>query len=476
MRAMRSWMGGVVVVCAALVAGRAHAAQTVEVAMNGHRHVIVFPDGWRASREDGGVYLQPPVGRDEGLQVVVVGVPTPAKSVTALQMAKNIAAGAIEKRPYLSASEPEPMQFLGVDGAVVTLDGTNPSSSKRERTVFVMAMRGDTTYLLQAAGSYDELAANLEDIRGIASGVQVLESAAAPVPPAAKDEPAVPPPAPDEPLWTKDAPLPAPPAGAKYLLNDAMLGVQVGRLAGWGVSTGMNTYVMEHRLDPKSRVVASIWLGSDKFTGSGSEYMKKVAGEANARWDRFGQQDALIIERPPQLSGAGDVLEIHVLRGETAIVFSLRFDGGAWKDKPGREALAELDGATKVGNPGKAKGAVAIAGGVAKIKPGKDWEFEAYGPGAMGSWKKGELRARVAVFSKGTLPPPQCEDQSKPAPTPARVGGREASLYSCPKDAKDQLVYTVPVGDFVVYLGYTDASAGKSPAKAAAEFGKFVRF
>ncbi len=473
--AKRSWMGGAVVLCAALWAARAEAAQSVEVAMNGHRHVVAFPDGWRASPEDGGVFFQPPAGRADGLQVVVVGVPTPASSVPALQMAKNIADGDIKKKPYLTATKADNMQFLGVDGAIITLDGVNPDSKKRETTVYVMAMKGDTTYLMQAAGSYDELVANLEDIRTIVNGVQILEGAAPAAP--RKDEP---PPPPAEPMWTKDAPLPTPAASARFLVNDAMLGVSIERLEGWGVSAGMNNYAIEHRIDGKSRVVASIWLGTEKFSGSGNQYMKKVAGDASARWDRFGQQDALIIERPPQFAGAGDVVEIHVLRGETPIVFSLRYDGGTWKDRAGKEALAELDGATKVVDPAKAKGGLVLVGGgagVAKVKPGKGWVFDGYGPGAMATWKKGDLRARVAVFSRAALPVAQCDaDQSKPAPSAAKVAGKEASSYACPKDPTEQLFYTVPVGDFVVYVGYTDASAAKSPAKAAAEFGRFVRF
>ena len=45
----------------------AHAAQTVEVTMNGHRHQVSVPDGWRATPQDGGVFIQPPAGRYEGL-------------------------------------------------------------------------------------------------------------------------------------------------------------------------------------------------------------------------------------------------------------------------------------------------------------------------------------------------------------------------------------------------------------------------
>jgi hypothetical protein len=449
------------------------AAQTVEVSMNGRRHVVAFPDGWRASPEDGGVFIQPPAGRDEGLQVVVVGVPTPQNSVSALQMARNVADGDIKKKPYLSATQPDTMMFVGVEGAIVTLDGVDPATSKRETVVYVMAMKGNTTYLLQAAGSHDALVANLEDIRSIVTGVQVLEGAAAAASPAVKNDPT--PPSPSEPLWTKDAPLPAPPAGAKFLVNDAMLGVTVDRLEGWGVAESMNAYSIERRLDKKSRVVASIWLGSEGFTGSGQQYKTKVAGDARAKWDRFGQQDALIIERPPEMAGAGDVLEIHVLRGETPIVFSLRFDGGAWRDRAGRELLADLDGATRVGNPGKARGSVAVAGGVAKVKAGKGWVFAGYGPGAAATWNKGPARARVAVFSRSALPPAQCDDQSRPEPTSTRVAGKEASAYSCPKNLAEQLFYTVPLGEHVVYVGFTD-TATNQPTRPAAEFTKFLKF
>ena len=473
----RSWSR--VLVVAALVCGvvvEAQAAQVVSVTMNGHPHSVSVPDGWRASPEDGGVFIQPPAGRNEGLQVVVVGVPTPASPVPALQMAKNIAEGDIKKKPFLSATDADAMQFVGADGAIITLDGVNPQNGKRETTVYVMAMRGDTIYLLQASGSYDDLIANIEDIKSIVVGVQIIEGTGSGGGFGAGGRAA--PSEPSEPLWTKETPLAAPPAAAKYLVNDAMLGVQVGRLDGWGVAGSMNNYAIEHRIDGKSRVVASIWLGTEKFAGSGAQYMNKVAGDARAHWDRFGQQDALIIERPPEFAGAGDVLEIHVLRGETPIVFSLRYDGGTWKERSGREALAELDGATRVGDPGKAKGGlVAVGGGVAKVKPAKGWAFEGYGPGAMATWKKGSVRARVAVFAKGKLPAPQCEsDQSKPTPSSARVAGKEASAYACPKDSAEQLYYTVPVGESVVYVGFTDAGAGRSPGKAAAEFAKFVKF
>jgi len=320
--------------------------------------------------------------------------------------------------------------------------------------------------------AFDDLVANLEEVRAIFTGVEILAGAAPS--PTRKNEP---PAAPGEPLWRTDAPLPVLPASAKFLVNDAMLGVQVGKLDGWGAAATMNSYAIEHRIDDKSRVVASIWLGNDKFTGSGSAYMKKVAGDANAHWDRFGGQDALIIERPPTMTGAGDVLEIHVLRGETPIVFSLRFDGGAWKDRGGREALAELDGATKVGNPGQPKaGLVAVAGGVAKIKPGKGWTFEAYGPGAMASWTKGAFRARVAVFSRASLPPLQCDaDHSQPTATATKLAGKSASAYTCPADLAEQIFYTVALGDYVVYVGLSDGGPGKSPGKIAAEFTKFLK-
>jgi hypothetical protein len=478
MTVMRSWTTGRVVACVAasmcLWVARAEAAQTVEVTMNGHRHTVAFPDGWRASPEDGGVFLQPPAGRNDGVQVVVVGVPTPASSVTALQMAKNIAEGDLKKKPYLIYSTPSDFKFVGEAGALVKVEGVNPDSKTRELTIYVMAMKGDTTYLLQAQGGYDQLMTVIDDVNTIANGVQML-SGAAPAPSAPQKD--APPPPPTEPLWTKDAPLPAPPAGAKFLVNDAMLGVTVDRLEGWGVSAGMNNYAIEHRLSGSARVVASIWLGTDKFTGSGNQYMKKVAGDANARWDRFGQQDALLIERPPQFAGAGDVLEIHVLRGETPIVFSLRYDGGSWKDRNGKEVLAELDGATRVGDPGKARGGLVVVGNLAKVKPGKGWAFDGYGPGALATWKKGDVSARVAVFSRGAVPPARCQgDQTKPATATTKLSGKDASGYVCPKDAADQLVYTVPVGELVVYLSFTDASSEHSPGKAAAEFGRFVKF
>ncbi len=462
---------GVALVATWSGARAAEAAQSVEVTMNGHRHVVAIPDGWRAAPEDGGVFIQPPAGRSEGLQVVVVGVPKPANSVTAIQMAKNIAESDRKKKTYLSATEADAISFVGVEGAIITLDGVDPAG-KRETIVYVMAMNGDTTYLLQATASYDELIANLEDIRFIVQGVQLLGGAPAGAP--RKDAP---PPPPSEPLWTKDTPLALPASTAKHLVNDAMLGVRVARLDGWGVSAGMNGYAIENRMGDKARVVASIWLGTDRFTGSGSEYMKKVAGEANAHWDRFGGQDALMIERPPQFAGAGDVLEIHVLRGETPIVFSLRFDGGKWKDREGKEMLAELDGATKVTDPGKAKGVVAVGGGITKIKPGKGWTFESYGPGAMAVWKKGTFRARIAVFSRGAVPPLQCDaDQSKPPAQATKLAGKDASAYSCPSDPAEQLFYTVGVGEHVVYLGFTDTGAGKTPGKAATEFARFVKF
>ena len=199
--------------------------------------------------------------------------------------------------------------------------------------------------------------------------------------------------------------------------------------------------------------------------------------EGVARWDRLGQQDAILSVSPPQFAGAGDVLEIHVLRGETPIVFSLRYDGGSWKDRAGKEALAELDGATHVGDPGKAKGGLVVVGNLAKVKPGKGWAFDGYGPGALATWKKGDVSARVAVYSKGTLPPARCQgDQSKPTTGSAKIAGKEASSFACPKDASEQLVYTVPAGDYVVYVGFTDASSEHSPGKAAAEFGRFVKF
>jgi hypothetical protein len=460
-----------------------HAAQTVEVMMNGHRHQVTVPDGWRATPQDGGVFIQPPSGRYEGLQVIIVGVPKPKNAVSAIEMANNIAASDKKDKPYLSSTSADPMTFMGQSGAIITLDGVNPQG-KRETMVYVMAMSADTTYLAQASGSYDDLVANVQDIRGILTSARIDDSA-----PVAKpstggggfgtgqkpppDAPPPPPPPPAEPAWKKEAPLPPPAAKAKRLVDDPMLGVTIDKLEGWGVSAHMNNYAIEKRLDDKSRVVGSIWLGTEKFSGSGNEYMRKVAGDASAEWQRFGGQDAMLVKRPPQFEGAGDVVEVHVLRGETPVVMALRFDGGRWDTPAGREMLAEIDGATKVGTPGKAKGAVAVAG-LAKVKAGKGWGFDAYGPGAMASWSKGAWKVRVAVFTRLTMPPLQCDaDQSKPSPMTTKLAGKAAEQYECPKDPLDQVFYTATVGDFVVYVGVT-APSGEAP-RAALEFVKFLK-
>jgi hypothetical protein len=392
-------------------------------------------------------------------------------------MAKNLAESDRKQKPYLSASEPDKISFVGVDGATITLDGVAPGG-RHEKVLYVMAIKGDTTYLLSAVGAAGDIAAAAEDLhviqRGVRTLVEVNKVADAPPPP--PDAPPPPPPPPAEPPWSKEPPLRAPPPEARHLVSDAMLGVRVERLDGWGVATGQNGYTIERRLDGKTRVVASIWLGSEKLSGGVEAYVQQVADQQTARRDRFGGADALIIERPPRLAGAGDVLEVHVLRGETPLVLSLRFDGGAWKDPAGRERLAELERATRVTGPGKPGSTVVVAGGVARVKVGRGWSFEKYGPGAAAIWKKDAMRARVAVYSRGVAPAVRCDtDDSPPAGAPAQFAGRSGSVYSCPNAATDQLVYTVLVGEYTVHVGFTDSSSSKDPAAVAAEFGRFLK-
>jgi hypothetical protein len=257
------------------------------------------------------------------------------------------------------------------------------------------------------------------------------------------------------------------------MFNDPMLGVSMARLDGWGVSNDKNGYYLEKRLGDKQRVVAAVWLGTEKFSGSGNAYKEKVAQGADARWDRFGGQDALVVSRPPSMEGAGDVLEVHVLRGETPIVFNFRLDGGTWKERVGRELYAELDEATKVGNPGKAGGTVVVAGSV-KVKLGKGWKMDSYGPGAGAHFSRGGRHAHVYVQTRLGETKWQCENGSAPAEESTKVAGKPARRLVCPKDKEDPLTFSVEQGGNTVVLSFGDDS-GEDHAAVGEEFLKLVK-
>lgn len=456
----------------------AHAEQTVQVSMNGHRHEVRFPDGWQAFPEEGGVFLQPPSGRAGSVVVIIVGVPRAKDSATPLQMAKNIADSEKKEKPWLTPTTPDTMRFVGQEGAIVSLEGVPPEGGAKQGAVYVMAMTSDTTYLFKATGSLDDLNAVLDDLVAILSGFKVADGAGGGGSGGpggfGKGGNAV-----DAgPTWVKEPPLPLPPEDTTSLVADPQLGVQMAKLPGWGVASGMTEYTLEKRIDETSRVVVAVWLGSETFAGSGAAYAGKVAGEAKWRWERFGGREALFVERPPQLAGAGDVVEVHVLRGGRPLVLSLRFDGGTWKSRAGKDLLGELDAAITVGDPAPVKGAVSVGGGAAVVKPGKGWTFAGYGPGAMATFDKGAgASVRVAVLSGGNQPPSLCQSDRKSPPEPkaGKVGKYRSSEYACPGDERDQVFYSVPARGVVVYIGVTDRTGKGGAGKIAAEFLKFVK-
>lgn len=440
---------------------RVSATQTVQVKMNGYDHTISMPDGWRAQPDAGGVLIRPPAGRAPSVELVIYGVPRP-RGGDAFSAVRDLAKDAQRKKPYLTGTDPDPRKFVGQDGALLTLEGYPPGNAPREGVVFVTAVTADTLYVFHGAGLYDDIMAVVSELVQILEGVSTGTKGQATAVPKR--------------TWVDDPPLQEPKRSGN-LVDDATVGLKIEALPGWGMATAHFGYVLEKRYQDKKRVLVTMYLGDAEFQGKGDEYVKKVAGNARTRWDRFDEHEALVIERPAEFEGAGDAYELHVVRKGRPLIVYFRVDGTKLTDGDVKRARLELDMAVNVLESAEPKGTVVLGGGVAKVTLGKKWTLKQYGPGASALLGNADgVTAQVFVYTSTYYSPNLTCDHNgeKPAEKAVKIGRKKAKSYTCANDARDQLLYAVPSGEYTVYVLFSDEKARK-PEKAAAEFLKLLK-
>lgn len=461
----------VALVAAALAGGaavrRAEAAQTVQATINNYTHSITIPDGWLASPQQGGIILRPPSGRAPSVQVFFMGVPRGRDVLDARALAQQLADDERKKKPYLEATPIDPRRWMGLDGALVTLEGVPPNGAAREAVVLVTAVTSDTLYLFDVEGKSDEVMSVVKEIVGILESITPGQRAQA-----GRGAP----PPPDRPAWANDPPLKPPANKRAGFVDDPLIGVKIDTLPGWGVAASSYEYVLEKRIDDKRRVIVAVYLGDTPFEGRGDKYVQQVVGKHKYEWKRYLDHDALFIERPAEVQGAGDAFEIHVVRRGRPLVIYFRADGLSLDSPEARRARIELEAATIVLDATVPSDTIAL-GGVAQIGSSKRWKLKSWGPGSSASYVH-DSGVTVWVFVYTTTYWKQnltCDHDGKPpAETSAKLLRRNARVFTCASDGRDQLLYVIPSGEHSVFMLFSDEKQRK-PHAAAAEFLKLVK-
>lgn len=484
-----------VLVATAALAEPPAGPQTVTYPIRGQNHRFAIPPGFVTyPGADGVAFAAPPAKLKGTFNCVIMGAAMPSGVDSTAALVKMLAENEIkDRKPWAKIVEQKKATFVGVEGDLTFLRGTDPEKKADVIQAYVAARVGQDVYVFAAEGLLEDFNTLAGDLDTILNGVTPLGTTAPAAPADAKpgtpagsfgDEGAAPPP--------NQA---GPPTGGAPEVSDPLWGLEIGGLdPSWRLKLEGNAYVLMHGDPPATVVVQRIAMESPAKLAKAKELAKAAKG-------RFGGKEAFVVDG--KRDGAPE-RAFYVPAGDHAIVVrfgSPTFDSAIRRHLPDIERAIRVTSSTvQVGRKGGVSLTMPFGVELSPLPPPWRLDFARGGAGSVvlvdpDAGVRTELRVRLPELASEN--PFFGEEQTFATTCSTRkgtydelavamVGARSARRFRCRNahypngDPMAALMYHA-VGDrsgrsvHILTLSFFETATGETPDRAVADFMQYVR-